>query len=219
MIVSPSTDRLRATWHRRVPSLHVGGWRLGALLALTVCTAVALNAIAGLLVTMHPPNVPGRGLAQGLGTNGLGGGVEAALATLDTWRTFDGLSYSADLSSAFTIATAWLLLDFVFVVLYTTSVLALTRPAGPLSGGGTANTLAATRALAVCSRRGRHRGEHAGAHRSADREYVDAPLLVAVRRRVAKMFLLIPPTLALLALLWLRRVRVLLGEPAFVRVS
>ncbi len=203
----------RATWLRRVPGLRLGGWRLGALLGLTVGAAVALSAIGQLLTTMHPPSLAGRGMAQGFGTNGLGGGVDAAAATFETWRTFDALSYSVDLPSAFSIATLWLVVDFAFIALYASSVLVLARQDGPLSGQGTANTLAATRALVIALATTdaiENTLALYGVLATDAPPVLFAPLFVV---RVVKVFGLTLPLLALLLLLGLRRLRVMWGEP------
>ncbi len=213
MTIAGLNDQQRATWIRRVPGLRIDGWRLGALLGLTVGVAVALSAIGGLLITMHPPSLAGWGLAQGFDTNGLGGGVEAATSTFNAWRTFDALGYSADLPSAFTIAALWLVLDIAFIALYASSVLALATNDGPLSGQGTANTLATTRALALALAL-TDLVENSLALSAVSTQSASAALVSALFvARVIKVFLLTIPLLALLMLLGLRRLRVLWSEP------
>lgn len=210
-----TTDRTSAgsaAWPAKVPHLRLHGAWLGAVLGLTVGVAVGLGAVGELLVTMHPPNLAGRGLAQGFGTIGLGAGPEAAVATLRVWQEFDDLGFSADLLSAFTIAKTWLVIDSAFLVLYAASVLALARPRGPLAGGGTANTLAATRLLVIALAAFDALENSVAFHAVSERSTSDALYSALNLIRVVKVFVLVLPLMALLVLLLLRKLRVLLGE-------
>lgn len=202
-----------AGWIGRVPGLSVTGWRLGALLGLTVAVFVTLGALGELLTTMHPAELSGRGLAQGFSTLGLGGGADAATATIDTWRAFDVIPFAQELPSPFAVAKAWLVLDLIFVGLYLASVLALARAAGPWSGGGTRNTLAATRllvmAIAVIDVTENVTAFIALSVDSPPTGMFDALFVL----RSVKLFGLVLPIIGLVILLALRKVQVLLRIP------
>lgn len=142
-------NRGSGNWLRKVPQIPLSKWWLGAVIGLTVGVAVALGAVGDLLVTLHPADMAGRGLSQSLGSDGVGGGVEAARATFETWREFDLLEAADRLPSAFTVAQLWLIIDYAFLILYTISVLAIAGRAGPLRAAGTRNTLGAVRLLVM----------------------------------------------------------------------
>ncbi len=202
-----------AGWIGRVPGLTVTGWRLGALVGLVVAVYVTLGALDELLTTMHPPDLVGRGLAQGFSTLGLGGGSEAANATIATWRAFDAISFSGDLPSAFAVARAWLVLDCVYVGLYLASLLALARPGGPWSGGGTVNTLAATR-LVVFAVAAVDVAENVTALVVLSQESPSAVMLDALFvLRSVKLFGLVLPMVGLVVLLILRKLQALVRTP------
>ncbi len=201
-----------AGWIDRVPSLRLAGWQLGAVLGLSVALWFGLGAVGDLLVTMHPPTVAGRGLAQGLSTSGLGGGTAAAAATFEVWRTFDALPYSAELISAFTVARLWLLVDFAFIAGYAVSVLALARPGGPLAGGGTRNTIAAARLLVLVIAAVDVVENALALYAVSVESTSDALYTTLFGLRALKVFVLTLPLIALLTLLVLRKARAVIAE-------